>query len=228
LSAALDPQYVEMVKGIEGLSRHRPLQRAVSARKLGLVVLTVVCLMLTTRRVWADDPMTPARGSFLVASRDLRDPNFRETVVLILEYSSEGAVGLVVNRPSEIPLSRLIPYIAEFRERNDTVYIGGPVEPLRMTFLFRSSKDHENALLVFDDVWASSSFDLLERTLRLGQSPIRVLSGYAGWAPYQLDAEIERGDWRVVAAETEDLFTLDPEKLWRELIQQAELRVVGL
>ena len=183
-------------------------------------------MMLSPRRAWAEDPTTPVRGTFLVASRSLRDPNFRETVVLVLEYSGEGAVGLVVNRPSEIPLSRLIPYIAELRERNDTVYIGGPVEPLRMTFLFRSSRAQENALHVFDDVWASSSFDLLEHTLKRGRSPIRVLSGYAGWGPYQLDAEIGRGDWRVVAARAEEVFTLEPGELWRELIQKVELRTV--
>jgi putative transcriptional regulator len=190
--------------------------------------LAILWVLLAQTPAAAEDPDTPARGSFLIAARELIDPNFRETVVLMLEYGREGAIGLVVNRPSKVPLSQLIPYIPELRRRSDTVYIGGPVDPVRMFFLFRSSDHQDEALLVFDDVWASSSFDLLEQTLDQGGSPVRVISGYAGWAPSQLDAEIGRGDWHILPANIDELFSTEPEELWGELIQRAELRVARL
>ncbi|MBN1835703.1 MAG: YqgE/AlgH family protein, partial [Spirochaetales bacterium] len=77
---------------------------------LFLVVRTIVvplALLLPLSPGWADGPREPARGTFLVASRELVDPNFRQTVVLLLEYGKEGAVGLVANRPSEVPLATL-------------------------------------------------------------------------------------------------------------------------
>jgi len=192
------------------------------------VILLCLALLLSGLAAWPEEPREPARGTFLIASRDLLDPNFRQTVVLLLEYGEAGAVGLVVNRPSEVPLSRLIPYIAALRGRSDTVYIGGPVEPLRMTFLFRSDRPPDDALAVFEDVWASSQFDLLESTLEAGRSPVRVYAGYAGWAPGQLDAELERGDWSVLGAEPGAVFSREPQELWRELIQRTELRVVRI
>jgi putative transcriptional regulator len=198
------------------------------ARPICRFALAFLWVLLAQTPATAEDPDTPTRGSFLVAARELVDPNFRETVVLMLEYGSEGAIGLVVNRPSKVPLSQLIPYIPEFRGSSDTVYIGGPVDPVRMFFLFRSSDRQDEALLVFDDVWASSSFDLLEQTLDRGGSPVRVLSGYAGWAPSQLDAEIGRGDWHILPANIDELFTMEPDELWGELIQRAELRVARL
>jgi putative transcriptional regulator len=194
---------------------------------LGRRALLSLLLLFPLLGAWAEEPREPARGTFLVASRDLVDPNFRQGVVLLLEYGVEGAVGLVVNRPSEVPLSRMLPYIKALRGSQDTVYLGGPVEPLRMTFLFRSP-GRQDALAVFDDVWASSQFDLLEATVEKATGPVRVYAGYAGWAPGQLDAEIERGDWFVLDADPVAVFSPEPQELWRQLIQRSELRVVGL
>jgi putative transcriptional regulator len=194
---------------------------------LGAAGLALAVLLLVLERGWAEDPAEPQRGSFLVASRELVDPNFRQSVVLILEYGEDGSVGLVVNRQSRVPLSTLVPYITELRGRPDKVYLGGPVEPLRMTFLFRSPRSQEDALQVLDGVWASSSFDLLESTLKQAGAAVRVFAGYAGWAPAQLEAEIGRGDWHVILGDPEAVFSLDPDELWRELIQRVELRVVG-
>jgi putative transcriptional regulator len=188
----------------------------------------VFLLLLVASAGWTQTSGVPGAGTFLVASRELLDPNFRESVVLILEYGEDGAVGLVVNRPSTVPLSTLVPYIQELRERPDTLYLGGPVEPLRMTFLFRSPRSEKDALRVFGDVWASSSFELLEDTVQEAGSPIRVYAGYAGWAPLQLDGEIGRGDWHLLDPEPEVLFSPAPGEVWRELIQKVELRVVGL
>jgi len=185
-----------------------------------------VVVALSARPAWAEAGQSPVRGTFLIASRDLVDPNFRETVVIMLDYGQTGAVGLVINRPTEVPVSRLVPYIAALRDREDRVFNGGPVEPLRMTFLFRSRRQPEKGLAILDEVWAASSFELLEDTAQQSEVPIRVFAGYAGWAPGQLDGEIERRSWHVMDGEADAVFSPEPGKLWRELIQRTELRVV--
>lgn len=227
MSPPLDPQYVVEVKRSEASPPPGHGRTTRSLRPAGLAT-AILLLVLVSFRAWPEDLGVPHRGSLLVASRELLDPNFHQSVVLVLENGEDGAVGLVVNRRSPVPLSTLIPYIPELRERADKVYVGGPVEPLRMTFLFRSPRGAEEALEVFDHVWASSSFGLLETTVKRGEVPVRVFAGYAGWAPSQLEAEIERGDWHLLAGEAGAVFSLEPDELWRELIQRAELRVVGL
>jgi putative transcriptional regulator len=195
-------------------------------RTCGAVIFLIVALLLCGEAAWSEERREPARGTFLVASRDLLDPNFQRTVVLLLEYGEAGAVGLVVNRPSEVPLHRLIPYISGLRGSADMVFVGGPVEPLRMTFLFRADRQRADALRVLDEVWASSRFDLLESTVEEGKFPYRVYAGYAGWAARQLDAEVERGDWLVLEGTPGAVFSEAPEELWPQLVQRTELRVV--
>jgi hypothetical protein len=79
-----------------------------------------------------------AKGKFLVASRKLQDPNFKETVVLLIDYGMDGAMGLVINRPSAVKLATVFPDIKELKQRKDTIYVGGPVEVNKMLLLIRS------------------------------------------------------------------------------------------
>lgn len=143
---------------------------------------------------------TLARGKLLVANERLVDPNFRETVVLLLEYDADGALGVVINRPTDVKLALLLPDVEELRERSETVFLGGPVGRDRMLLLVRTGGDApEESQRIFDDVFVTASLDVLRRVIRDPgpRDRFRAFVGFAGWAPRQLDDEIARGDARL-------------------------------
>ena len=166
-----------------------------------------------------------AKGMFLIAGRGLRDPNFEETVVLLLDYSREGAVGLVLNRETDIKLSALLPDKKALERRQDTLFIGGPVASTQMFMLFRSQEETEGAKHVFDDVHVSSRQDVLDNMFDASEEErLRVYAGYAGWSPRQLDAEVASGSWHIIRAEADKVFDPDPSQVWRKLIDSTETR----
>jgi putative transcriptional regulator len=165
-----------------------------------------------------------------VAGRRLIDPNFQETVVLLIEYGMEGAMGLVINRPSQVKLEMLFPDIKELKQRQDTVYLGGPVAVNRMLMLIGSSKKPQKSIPVIGDVYLSSSLEELERLIKNADKneQFRIFAGYAGWAPSQLDFERTRGDWHVLKADAETIFAQNPSEVWPELIHRATLKWVQI
>lgn len=164
----------------------------------------------------------PARGKFLVANRNLVDPRFQETVVLLIDYSAEGADGLIINRPTKLPLAELLPAVPGLRERADVVYYGGPVEGHRMLMLIRSGERPEESSRVFGNVYVSANKNTLERMIgsRKTEKQMRVYAGYAGWMPQQLDREIRRGDWLITSADEGSIFEKKPSEIWRELFRR--------
>ncbi len=172
----------------------------------------------------------PTKGMFLVASQDLRDPNFSETVVLLIDYNPQGAMGLVINRPTQMKLSTVLPEIEGLKKRNDTVYIGGPVARMQMMLLIRSVDPPDGSLHIFEDVYVSSSGTVIQRMIDAvrPEERFRIYMGYAGWAPGQLDRELSRGDWHLLQADTETLFDRAPQEIWQELIRQSPLLIANL
>jgi putative transcriptional regulator len=163
-----------------------------------------------------------ARGMFLVASRRLMDPNFSESVVLLLEYDSKGALGLIVNRPTEVVLTELLPEVDELKERTDVVYVGGPVSKNRIVLLMRSEQHPRESGRVFADTYVSSSMETLKHAVALAEEggTFHAYVGYAGWGAGQLDNEVERGDWHISPAEETIVFDRAPEEIWPELIEK--------
>lgn len=164
----------------------------------------------------------PARGMFLVASRNLVDPNFSESVVLLLEYDAKGALGLIVNRPTKLQLTDLLPDIEELKDRVDIVYVGGPVSKDRVVLLMRSDSHPQGSGRVFADTYVSSSMETLRQVVSTdGKSgTFHAYVGYAGWGPGQLDGEISRGDWFLSPGEESLVFDRDAEEIWPELIEK--------
>ena len=164
----------------------------------------------------------PARGKFLVAGRNLVDPRFRETVVLLIDYNAEGAAGLIINRPTEVPVAEVLPLVPGIKERADVVYYGGPVEGHRMLMLIRSGEKPEESGRVFGNVYVSASRNTLERMLgsHKTEKQLRIYAGYAGWMPRQLDWEVSRGDWLIVSADAGSIFEKKSSEIWRELFQR--------
>lgn len=191
----------------------------------GVVLALVLCLagspsFAQTRR--GEDAVERLEtGSFLVASRELQDPNFRQTVVLIVEYDRwQGALGLVINRPSEVELSHVMPRAEGSGVASELVFVGGPVEPLQFALLVRSPEAPQEARPVFDDVYFSNSLELLERLIDepVEDGSFRTYAGYSGWAPGQLETEIAVGGWHVVAGQEEAIFEHPSDKVWSRLI----------
>jgi putative transcriptional regulator len=174
------------------------------------------------QRALSAPAMRPAKGRLLIASHNLVDPNFGQTVIVLLAYDRSGAAGLVINRPTQVQLATVLPQLKELHNRPDVVFLGGPVGRNLMSVLIRSSRPLKSAQPVFDDVYVSGKVDALRRALmRTGKhGGVRACVGYAGWGPGQLDNEIARGDWHVAEADARVVFDTNPAEIWDKLIQR--------
>ncbi len=172
----------------------------------------------------------PSKGRFLIASRQLLDPQFAETVVLLIEYNQHGAMGVIINRPSELKLSAVLPEIEVLRQRPDTIYLGGPVAKNQLLLIIRTSSPPEGSRLVFKDIHLSSSQAVIQRMIKNpeGEERFRVYAGYAGWAPGQLDNEIATGGWHVLRADAETVFDKSASEIWPDLIHRSSAQWVWL
>ena len=160
----------------------------------------------------------------LVASDGLPDPNFHRSVILLLEYDSSGALGVMLNRPTEITLDAVLPEVPELKGRRETIFLGGPVARDRMILIVRAPKAPEPSARVLDGLFITPSFDVLRELARgpRDNAPFRAFVGYAGWGPGQLDAEVSRGDWDVVPGDPSNVLAREPGKLWQQLHERAQ------
>jgi putative transcriptional regulator len=161
--------------------------------------------------------MDSVRGQLLVAGPALLDPNFWRTVVLIVEHNEEGALGLVLNRPSETSVAEAVPQLEALLESEDRLFIGGPVQPSAVIVLAEFEDPTDAALIAFDDVGVLGTGPSPE-DLTAGVRSGRAFLGHAGWGPGQLDGELERGDWILEPATLDDAFSADPRALWSEVL----------
>lgn len=159
------------------------------------------------------------QGRLLVASRELRDPNFAETVVLLIEMNGQGTVGLVINRRTKATLEKVLTLPAGSKIGSDPVYSGGPVESSAALALMRSATAVEGARHVSGDMYVVATKPLLDKALAESRDAghFRVYLGYGGWAPGQLEAEVELGAWRILTAKSGLVFDEDPDSLWDRL-----------
>jgi putative transcriptional regulator len=152
-------------------------------------------------------------GQLLLASPTLRDPNFARTVVLIGVHSDEGAMGVVLNRPSTVTVGEAVPQLEEAVNESEPVYVGGPVQPSSIVFLAEFLDPTPAGLLVLGRIgFPAPDADIGELAEATGRR--RVFAGYAGWGEGQLDAEVDQGDWIALNALPEDVFTEAPDDLW--------------
>jgi putative transcriptional regulator len=157
------------------------------------------------------------RGRLLVATPDLRDPNFSRTVVLMLEHSDEGALGVVLNRPVDLRVEEVLPDWAAQASAPACLFVGGPVSPSSAIGLGRGAGDGLDVL--FDGLGT------LDLDLEDGGSPpdiadLRIFVGYSGWSPGQLEQELQAGGWLVLDLLPEDPFTADPSQLWTRVLKR--------
>jgi putative transcriptional regulator len=163
--------------------------------------------------------VTTLRGQLLLASPSLLDPNFRRTVVLIGEHNDEGAMGLVLNRPSEVTVADAAPQLSETVDDAEPIFVGGPVAPTTIVLLAEFEDPAAAGLQIAYGIGFPSpdaDLDDIAATTRRG----RVYAGYAGWGPGQLEGELERGDWITEPAGPQDIFSESAEELWSAVLSR--------
>ena len=170
-------------------------------------------------------------GHFLISETELRDPNFVQTVVYMVEHGDQGALGFVVNRPSESFLKEVIPEFDGTPAGELEVYIGGPVEQMYLFTLHSGlpgDRRSEAASSSLQGVVLEPDFEIIREFLTEtwpDLSPehrpeIRFYAGYAGWAPGQLETEIEYNAWVVIPATPGIVFAPRPEESWRNALRK--------
>ena len=162
--------------------------------------------------------MDTLRGSLLIASPSLLDPNFKRTVVLITEHTVEGAAGLVINRPSPASVSEVVPQLEPLVDNGEQLWVGGPVQPNAVLVLGEFVDPDEAAVPLFGSL-GFPALDDPEEVVPV-TTRRRVFAGYAGWEAGQLESELERHDWIVEPALADDAFTEAPDELWADVLRR--------
>lgn len=183
------------------------------------IVLAVVNLIANAAEPQGKPAPTMDTGIFLVATEQLENTSFAQTVILITHNSEKGAAGLAINRPSQYHLNELFPKQRELRRHPDAVFLGGPVQGDSIFVLMRTKRPHAGMYQVARDLYFAAGLDALSHGLKnLGDKElVRAYVGFSGWAPGQLDAEIARGDWLVVHANTDIIFDENNDSVWQRL-----------
>src|SRR5207249_12030175 len=146
------------------------------------------------------------------------DPNFHRTVVLVTEHNEEGAAGLVLNRPSLVGVAVAVPQLEKLVEKDEQVWVGGPVQPEAVLVLGEFLDPDDAAVPLFE----SLGFPSLDEPEEIVPATTRrrVFAGYAGWGAGQLETELERDDWIVEPALNDDAFTESPDHLWADVLRR--------
>ena len=167
--------------------------------------------------------MDSLRGQLLIAGPQLEDPNFQRAVVLVGEHNEDGALGVVLNRPSDATVGEAVPDLEELTGDEDLVHLGGPVQPSAVLVLAEYLMPSEAPQLVTADVGFLALEDEEEPDGVPEHAPLRrarVFAGYAGWGPGQLETELDRDDWIIVDTEADDVFDEDAPSLWRRVLER--------
>lgn len=190
------------------------------------ILLCGFSYIVTGDPVQAEGEFSPSaikKGVLLVASPSLKDPNFHEAVVLIVEHGPGGTLGLIVNRSLKVFLSEALPDMTILRGTSYRLFAGGPVNMASLLLLFRLKEPSAEARLVFDGVYVGTA-NVLERFVKqpLPDDAFRAFAGYAGWAPQQLKAEMLQGSWAILPPDARAVFDHDPATLWQDCIRKLQ------
>jgi putative transcriptional regulator len=171
------------------------------------------------------------KGRLLVATPPLEDPNFDRTVVYVLEHHDEGAIGVVINRPTEESLDDPLDRWDDLQAQPGSVFLGGPVEPdalIALAFAKNPVTEVSEELSPISGQIASADLTTDPALVAGLVTSVRVFRGYAGWGPGQLEGEIESGAWLVLDAEPNDVFAPAPDHLWRTVLRRQGGRLAWL
>jgi putative transcriptional regulator len=157
------------------------------------------------------------QGKLLVSSPSLVDPNFRKTVVLIAHHDHDGAMGLVLSHPSDVPAVEAVPSLAGLPGADEPVFVGGPVQPEAFMVLAEFEDVDEAAAPIMGGLGFMPA-DAEPDDLHIQR--MRLFAGYSGWGVGQLEAELAEDSWIIVDALADDAFADDPDELWRTVLHR--------
>lgn len=161
------------------------------------------------------------KGTFLAATRNMTDPRFKESVIFLFKSDTHSSMGLIINKPSTLTLSGVLPSIKLPKGTYDTIYYGGPVDGKQLFTLVKSKTPVEGATRLTSDLHICSDHNSAIRALIAQEGRnVRLYLGYAGWGPKQLDMEIQRGDWVVADIEINDIFDKTPADMWPSIMKK--------
>ena len=208
---------------------------AVGATRTALTLSLMVVMVAVRTRGDTAHPAHPGRqlmpgivrelaaGKLLIAGRDLPDGNFAETVILLADYGAGGAMGLILNRQSDIPVSRAFPKL-KAAPPDARIFVGGPVGTTKVVGLLRARSPEKDVRHIVSDIFLVAEREPLEGLIGSGADArhFRVYFGYAGWAPGQLEHEAVEGAWHVVSADADLVFDPDPATIWQREVRRTE------
>jgi putative transcriptional regulator len=180
--------------------------------------LCALLLLLVASWPTCADESKSLTAILLVARSELRDSDFTGSVVLVMNNLGPAPIGVVINRPTQVPVSRLFPDLKRLAPLHDKVYFGGPVEFGTVWFLFRASRPPGHAIKALEGIYLSANRRLLLQLLGRDKpmDGLRIFIGHSGWAPGQLESEIARGDWTLEHAGSDAIFNGKSERPWPE------------
>jgi putative transcriptional regulator len=167
-------------------------------------------------------PHELASSSFLlVASKQMADPRFRKTVLVVSSHGNTGHIGVIVNRPQDIKLDKIFPDYPKAKEFS--LFYGGPVYPGQISYLIRGGEAVEGALTISSNIYLAYDMPALGELLngKRRYKDLRVMYGLATWAPGQLEFEIKLGGWYVIPFDESVIFDHPPAAMWQELYNRA-------
>jgi len=166
----------------------------------------------------------PAPGMFLVSARKLRDRHFRKTVIYILRHNQHGTLGLIINKPGALPLSRALDNLDFEHAHMHRLYYGGPVETSVITMLMENLSATPLMEHIDGDIYFSNRRIVMERLLKEKKpaSKLHFFHGHTGWTTGQLEQELGRGDWHLIDGNPRSIFSSEIRTLWQRLIRKLE------
>lgn len=171
----------------------------------------------------AGNVLAQPNGILLVARPGMPDPNFSETVVLVAWTDEGTTVGVVLNRPSARRLVDVAPNWPGAEDFKEPIYSGGPVMRQVLVAVFESPDEpKERAFRVLPHLYISMHPGILEPLIARPPARMRLYAGFSGWAPRQLEAEVDRGTWYMVRATEDVIFRKDTAGMWQELVEKAQ------
>jgi putative transcriptional regulator len=196
--------------------RNSPVKVGFCLRRLVAGALFVLVLFSGSSWLASVADEKPLNAILIVARDSLPDPDFADSIVLVMNNLGAGPVGIIINRPTPVAVSHLFPDLKHLAQARDKVYFGGPVDTEAVWFLFHAATPPEHAIQACEGVYLSADRQLLLQLLGRDKpmENLRIFLGHAGWAPGQLEAEIERHDWTSKSADMEAIFSGKSEHPW--------------
>ena len=173
----------------------------------------------------------PSRGMLLVATAEMRDPRFSETVILLLHHQPEGVLGVAINRPTWVIPSTVFPNMRFMENYSENIFVGGPMARTNVLALIDDPEtDLPEAGPVFANTYLSTDPEFLQGVIETANTDrqLRLYAGHASWEASQLDQEIAMGQWEIVPATTDLVFSQNPLMLWNQLLTSVSAIIVSL